>query len=157
MILFWLVALAMIALVGCGAGSLRVHAGAVVATAGVHRVAFASIDTARDAALDQVEAEHPTAGPERAAAIRAEAARWTPIGAALDGVRTLLQTWAQTLELVRLAESDELELDRALLPLAARAVVLWDVVVRLAGSLGVELPALPDGVRKLALVFAEGD
>lgn len=142
-----------LASVGCDRSDLRTHAALVIATSGGHEVAGAAIDQARSDALDRVEVEHPTNGPERTAALREEDARWRPAGVALDGIRTILGSWSQSLEVALLADTGE-DVSTAMLPFAARIVVLWDDLSRFAEELGVTIPRLPEGVRSLALLFA---
>jgi hypothetical protein len=138
-------------LVGCSPSAYRVHASAIVTVAGVHTVAGGGLDTARAAALDAVEAEYPDVGPDRTAALRTEAARWEPAGAALDAVRSALRTWVSSVELARSVDDDGGLLE-ALLPMAARVLSLYSDAARLMRSLGVEAPQLPPAV--LAIVGA---
>lgn len=133
---------------GCGGGAIRMHAHAAAVTAGAVTVAGATVDDARAAALDRVEAEHPT-DPEHDEQLELEAARWRPVGIALDGTRTTLLLWLDSLDLATRAEASDGVLD-ALLPLAARVVRLYDDAARLAADLGVTLPRLPTAV--LALI-----
>src|SRR5690606_18734209 len=88
-------------LAGCGASALATQARAAqvaaIATAGAGEV----IDAARDRALDAVEEAHPVRGPERDAALDAEAARWRPAGQALDAIREVLVTWTAAIEAAR--------------------------------------------------------
>ena len=69
---------------GCSGASYRAHAQAITVTSGGLAVAGTVADTARDAALDAVEAEHPAHGAERTAALEAEALRWRPLDARLE-------------------------------------------------------------------------
>lgn len=132
---------------GCGGGAIRVHAHAAAVTAGAVTVAGATVDDARAAALDRVEAEHPT-DPEHDEELDREAARWRPVGIALDGTRTALHLWLDSLDLAtRAGDDDALPM---LVPIAARVVRLYDDAARLATELGVTLPRLPTAV--LALI-----
>ncbi len=140
-----LLALVVALLMGCG-GPVQTHTAAITVTAGIHSVGGAMVDEARSEALDAVEAEHPTVGEERTAALRLEASRWEPIGAALDASRTVLIGWLGVVDQVQ-AGADVWELAP---PLIGRLVSLWGDVVRLAGSLGLEPPALPSVVTSLA-------
>jgi len=128
---------------GCTSSAVGIHARAVVAVASAHAAAGGELDAARSAALDAVEAEHPTAGDERTAALRAEGARWRPIGAALDAARGALATWLQSVELAEAAGGGEdLLLDLA--RLAARVAELYGSIVELARGVGVDdLPPIP--------------
>ena len=137
--------LAALVLLGCGS-AVDTHTAAITVAAGFHSTAGGAVDAARGAALDAVEAEHPTVGDERTAALRAEASRWEPIGAALDASRTVLVGWLGVVSQVE-AGADVWEL---VPPLVGRLVTLWGDVVRLAAGLGLELPALPSVVTSLA-------
>jgi len=135
-------------LAACDPSAYRVHSTAVVTVAGAHAVTGAAVDAARDSALDAVEAEHPETGEARTAALRAEAARWTPAGLALDSIRSALGTWLSAVELARAADDGGALLD-ALLPLAARVLGLWDDLAALLQGLDVDAPRLPEAVRAL--------
>jgi hypothetical protein len=141
-----LFALFALVVMGCGSNAVQIHTAAIQTTALAHAGVFASVDAARDVALDAVEAEHPTQGPERNAALDAEAGRWRPAGAALDSIRTALLLWLDAVE----AASEDDDLWDDVLPLVARLAQLWGDVVRLAGTLGLELPSLPPVVAALA-------
>jgi hypothetical protein len=136
-------------LVGCSPSAYRVHASAIVTVAGVHTVAGGGLDAARAAALDAVEAEYPDVGPDRTTALRAEALRWEPAGAALDAVRSALRTWVSSVELARSVDDDGGLLE-ALLPMAARVLSLYADAARLMRSLGVDAPPLPPAVLAIA-------
>ena len=135
-------------LAACSPSAYRMHSTAVVTVAGAHAVTGAAVDAARDSALDAVEAEHPETGEARTAALRAEAARWTPAGLALDSIRSALGTWLSAVELARAADDGGALLD-ALLPLAARVLGLWDDLAALLQGLDVDAPRLPEAVRAL--------
>lgn len=145
-------ALVTLLVAGCGASGLRVQAQAATLTIGAHAVAGAAIESARKQALDRVEVEHPT-DPEHDAAVDVEAARWHPALVALDAMRDALIAWTQALGAAR-AAGDGADVLAVLLPLAARAVLLYDDVARLASALGVTIPTLPASV--VALVASAG-
>ena len=132
---------ALLTCAGCGAGAISTHARAVLTVSQVHRVAGESIDTARAAALDRVEAEHPDHGAARDAALDAEADHWRPAGQVLDAVAETLRAWVAALDLAAAAGGDSW-LGEAL-ALGMRVIALWSQAVSIAGSLDVELPALP--------------
>lgn len=135
---------------GCGASAFSAHYRSATIVAGVHAAAGTVIDDARSSALDRVEREHPT-DPEHDAALEAEADRWRPVGAALDVARDAIGAWIDAVDLARAAGGDEGDLLAPLLALAARAVLLYERIAELAGSLGVDdLPPLPPFVRALA-------
>lgn len=121
--------------------------GTVVASA--HLAAGDQVDAARDHALDAVEAAHPAHGPERSAALDAEAARWEPLGRALDEARVAIQAYAQAVTLAHAAQAGD-EILPELARLLARVVLLYDAAADVAHDLGVELPRLPEQVRSLA-------
>lgn len=118
---------------GCGAGAVRTHATAALYTTHAVRVGGEAVDAARASALDDLHE------PD---AIREEAARWEPIGAALDAVRETLAAWVDGIDLARIADDEGIGL-AALLPLAARVLALYARAAALASSLDAELPALP--------------
>ena len=131
---------------GCSPSAHRIHTTAVGVLAGAHEVAGRFRDDARGAALDRVEARYPEVGQARSAALDAEQAHWAPSADGLDAVRSALPTWLSALELARAADDGGAVL-AALLPLAARALALYDDVARMLRGLDVEAPALPDAVR----------
>ncbi len=133
---------------GCGGGALRANAQATLLTTATLTVAQASVKSAKDAALDRVEAAHPT-DPEHDAALDAEVARWRPVFLALDAARSALITWTESIEIARIAEMPDADLISALLPLAAQVVALYDRAAQLAQELGAEVPRLPAVVRSL--------
>lgn len=139
---------------GCGATALQTQARAATVTASTLTLAQQAVSDARSHALDRVEEEHPD-DPEHDAAVLEEAARWRPVGAALDSARDALLTWVQSIELAHLAGSDGVEL-LDLVPLVARVVLLYADVVELSASLGVEIPALPAIVTSLASTYGGG-
>jgi hypothetical protein len=101
-----------------------------------------AVMAARSAALDRVEAEHPT-DPEHDLALDAEAARWLPVLEGLDAGRTALLVWIDALELAQAAGGDD-DLLPPLLALGLRTLRLIADAFALASSLGVEgLPVLP--------------
>ncbi len=133
---------------GCSSPIQAAARGGTLVTS-VHLSAGEQIDAARDEALDAVEAANPP-GPERNAALDAEAARWEPLAVALDSMRAVLRTYAQSVTLAHAAGGDE-----SLLPeiarLLARLVGLYAAIVQAAEELDVEgLPVLPAEVRTLA-------
>jgi hypothetical protein len=139
------------ALSGCTGQSYRAHAQAIMVTSGGLSVAGSVADAARDAALDAVEAEHPMHGPERTAALEAEAARWRPLGVALDAGEPALLVWSEALRMAHLAGTTDADLLPALAPVAARVLLLYDRVVAILEELDVDgVPALPAVVRRLA-------
>lgn len=134
---------------GCGASPVRVAANAATIATTITVTAGEEVDAARDRALDAVEAAHPDVGPERSAALDAEAARWRPAGIALDAIRAALLAWTQAIALAHAAGSDALWPE--LVRLAARVVGLYDALIAAVEELGVDdLPALPAEVRALA-------
>lgn len=136
---------------GCSGASYRAHAQGITVTSGGLAVAGTVADTARDAALDAVEAEHPVHGPERTAALEAEALRWRPLGIALDAGRSALLVWAEALRMAHLAGTTDADLIATLAPVAARVLLLYDQIAALLDALGVDgVPALPAVVRSLA-------
>lgn len=135
-----------VALIGCG-GPVQQHSTAIRVTTGFHAVGGAVVDEARGQALDRVTeetADLPRAERERA--LHTEAARWDPLGAALDTVKTILESW---LDVVEAVEAGAESLWSRVPALISRLVRLWGDVVRLAGALGVGLPELPDQVTSL--------
>ncbi len=136
--------------IGCGASAYTMHYRAATITIGVHAAAGTVIDDARASALDRVEREHPT-DPEHDAELEREAARWRPLGAALDAGREAIGAWIDAIDLARAAGGGEADLLAPLLALAARAVLLYERIAELARALGVDdLPELPLLVRSLA-------
>lgn len=135
-------------LAGCDS-PVRANAQAASLVAELHVTAGDEIDLARDRALDAVEEAHPNAGPERNAALDAEAQHWRPVGVALDTLRAAVLTWTEAIALAHASGSD-LSLER-ILRLAARAVEMWDTLVLAAQEIGIDdLPRLPEAVRALA-------
>lgn len=130
---------------GCGAGAIGTHARAALVTTRVVATAGQTIDGARAAALDRVEAEHPT-DPEHDRAVREEAARWRPVGRALDATRAALDAWVESIDLARLAGDDSLGLAE-LAPLAGRTLALVSRAVALARELGADASGLPEWLR----------
>lgn len=145
--------MALALLAGCGTSALRGQATAATVASVALDTGGQTVDAARSAALDAVEARE-TDREARDAALRAEAARWAPVGAALDACRDALLTWIETLELARRGDEGALGWE-TFVPLVARVVLLYDSAARLASGLGVELPLLPDTVRALA-TYPEG-
>lgn len=133
-------------LTGCGASALATQARAAQVTAIATAVAGEVIDDARDRALDAVEEAHPVRGPERDAALDAEAARWRPAGQALDAIREILITWTAAIESARvLGEQGSAAIWPQVLALAGRAVALYARIADLARELGADVPALDLG------------
>jgi len=133
-------------LAGCGASALATQARAAqvaaIATAGAGDV----IDAARDRALDAVEEAHPIRGPERDAALDAEAARWRPAGQALDAIREVLVTWTAAIEAARVVgEQGMAAIWPRILALASQAVATYARIADLARELGVDVPELDLG------------
>lgn len=129
---------------GCSSPIQAAARGGTLVTS-IHLSAGEQIDAARGRALDAVPP-----GPEHDSGLDAEAARWEPVGVALDAMREALRTYAQTVTLAFAAGNDG-----ALLPeiarLLARLVGLYAAIVQAAEDLGVDdLPALPAEVRTLA-------
>jgi hypothetical protein len=128
-------------LVGCG-NPIGAQARAATISASALTAGGDAVMAARGAALDRVEAEHPT-DPEHDLALDAEAARWLPVLEGLDAGRTALLVWIDALELARVAGGGE-DLVPPLLALGARTLRLIADAFALAGALGVEgLPVLP--------------
>lgn len=125
------------------------QAQAAIVTSGLLRATGDAVDAARDQALGEVESRHPVRGPERSAALDAEAGRWTPLGASLDAMRDVLIAWADALELAALVNDDRVVFE-SVVPLVARLVLLYDDATRIAQSLGLELPELPPLIRSAA-------
>jgi hypothetical protein len=136
---------------GCGASAVGLHARAAQATAAVVASTGIVADAARDASLDRVQAEHAASPAEvHDAAVIAEAARWEPLGAALDATRSALLVWIESVQLAHVAGTDDVSL-AALLPIAARVVLAYEAIAGMLASLGVEgAPPLPAEVRALA-------
>lgn len=135
---------------GCSSGALGVHARAATVTIAATQTAGSMVDAARDAELDAVEAQHPVRGAEREAALDATALRWRPAGSALDALREALGTWVDAIDLARAADAGD-DLLVHLVSIAARAVLLYDRLGRVASDLGAEgVPPLPGFVRALA-------
>jgi hypothetical protein len=129
------------------------QARAATISAGALSAGGDAVMAARAAALDRVEAAHPT-DPEHDEQLDLEAARWAPVLEALDTARTALLTWIDSLELARLAGGGG-DLLAPIATVAARAVQLVVRAFELAGALGVEdLPAIPPIVRGLVDGFA---
>jgi len=137
---------------GCGASAISTHARAALSTAHVHRAAVTVVEAARGAALDRVEAAHPT-DPEHDAAVLVEAARWRPALEALDAVAVAIGAWVDAIDLARIAEVGDVGLVE-LLPLGARVLALLARVAALARSLGADVPEVPAWLTGL-LVGAE--
>lgn len=136
---------------GCGSPIQTAANAATIATE-IVVTAGDEIDDARDRALDEVEAAHPDVGPERSAALDAEADRWRPVGLALDALRGVLLTWERAIVLAHAAGSDAMWPE--ILRLAARLALLYDTLINAAEELGLDgLPALPAEVRALARAF----
>lgn len=136
--------------IGCGPGAYVMQYRGATVLSGVHAAAGTVIDDARESALDRVEREHPT-DPEHDAELDREAARWRPVSAALDAAREAIGAWIDAIDLARAAGGDPGDLLAPLLALAARAVLLYEQISRLAGALGIDdLPPLPPFLRALA-------
>lgn len=149
-----LLMLLVIAVSGCGPGAYAIHYRANTITSGSHAAAGVMVDAARDEALDRVEREHPT-DPEHDLELDREAARWRPIGVALDAVKDAIKIWLDAIDSARAAGGDPAELLGPLLSHAARVVLLYDRVVTQARELGVgDLPPLPESVRALVTAIA---
>ena len=139
---------------GCGS-PIRTAANAATITTELVITAGDEIDAHRDRALDAVEAAHPEHGPERDAALDAEAAEWRPLGIALDAIRATILTWTQAITLAHAASSDALWPE--VLRLAARVVGLYESLRQAALGVGIDdLPALPDEVRSLVRALGGG-
>jgi hypothetical protein len=138
---------------GCSADPIADQARAATVTAGVLSAGGEAVTAARGAALDRVEAAHPT-DPDHDAALEAEAAKWRPVGIALDEARTALATWIDALSVAHLAgDGASGELLRPVVALAARAVQLLAHAFELATALGVEhVPHLPALLTTLAAI-----
>lgn len=141
-------ALAAVAAVGCGPNALRDNARAALVAGAALETAGGAADAARRERLDAVEAA-VSQSPDRDEIIRREAARWEPLGAALDACRDALLSWVEALELARIADEGGLGFE-TFVPFVLRLVLLYDDAARLANSLGAELPELPAVVRALA-------
>jgi hypothetical protein len=145
-----LLAVAALLLAGCGGGAIQTQARAATVTASVLHAGVDVATDARRASLARVEAEtegQPVA--DRLEALRAERARWSPLGASLDAARQALLTWVASLELALAADEDE-DTMPSLLQLALRVVLLYDQAAELAAALGADLPQLPEQVTALA-------
>lgn len=138
------------AIAGCAGSPYAQHARAATITSASLAAVGGVADVARDAALDRVEAEHPMHGETRSAALDAEAARWQPVGAALDTARSAVLAWVESIDLARIA-GDDGDLLPQLGVLAGRAALLYGEIARLLAALGVEdVPVLPGLVEGLA-------
>lgn len=129
---------------GCG-DPLADQARAATVTAGVLSAGGEAADLARDAALDRVEAAHPN-DPEHDVELEREAAKWRPVGIALDEARTALRAWVDALELARIAGGGE-DLLGSVARVATRAVQLVLGALDLARELDVDVPEVPPIVR----------
>lgn len=150
----WLALVAASALLGlsaCQSSAIAVHARAATATAGTLAAAGDVVDEARRQALDRVEQEYPN-DPEHDEQLLAEDARWRPVGAALDLARNAQLAWVSSIHAAYLAGAD-VDLLGSLAPVASRAIMLYMGVIRLAASLGAELPEPPGVVLQLATGF----
>jgi hypothetical protein len=128
---------------GCGASALtsQAHAARILAT--TVGTAGTAIDAARSRSLDAVEEAHPQRGPERDAALDAEAERWRPIGQALDSIRSALITWLAALEAARVVgDTGTAALWPQILALGGQALALYASIADLARELGADVPAL---------------
>lgn len=137
-----------LAVAGCGASGLRTQASAATVASIALETAGQTVDHARRTRLDMVESR-VSESPDRDEILRREAARWEPVGAALDACRDALLTWVEALNLARLGDEGLLSWE-VFVPLVMRLVLLYDDVARLATELGVSVPPLPDLVRALA-------
>ena len=134
------------ATIGCGPGALGMQARAAQVTAIATGGAGEVIDAARDRALDAVEEAHPIRGPERDAALDAEAERWRPAGQALDAIRSALVTWIAAIEAARVVgEQGMAALWPQVLALGAQVVGLYARIGDLARELGADVPTLDLG------------
>jgi hypothetical protein len=128
-------------LTGCGSSAVHDHARAALVVARTVETAGGVVDAARSEALDRVEREHPT-DPEHDAALEAEAARWRPVGASFDLLRTSILGWVDAIELAHLADSDDVSLE-TLVPIARRVIELYARAAAMLRELGVDAPPLP--------------
>ena len=128
---------------GCGASAIGTHArvaqGIGLSLGGAMDVAT----SARAAELDRIEREtEGQPGPERVAALRAEAENWQPVAHALDVTRGVLSSYVEAIALAHAVDNGDPT--PQLISLAARLVSLWDPLVRLLGDAGITLAPLPD-------------
>lgn len=143
-----ILALACLMLAACSPSAFGTHYQAITVLTSARSVGYSSITAARATELDTAEEAHPMRGPERDAALDSVATRWAPVGAALDGMLSALETWTASVMAARAADEDE-DLLQPLATVVGRVAQLYADVVRLAGTLGVELPALPSFVTSL--------
>ena len=156
-LLAWTVLLGVLLVAGCGASAVQMHARASIATSAAGRAFGVAVDRGRAISLDRVTREsEPFDRETRANALRAEARRWDPLGSGLDTFRTALRAWVDAIELAHLAGEDEETLS-LVGRLAARVVLLYDGLSRIAQGLDLEAPELPVFVRDLAVSLAGGE
>lgn len=138
-------AVALLLVAGCGASGLTSQAQAIHVTAGTLGVAGDTIDAARaqdlDGATTQVE-------------LRERAARWEPVGAALDTARTALLAWHEAVSVAALLERTDLDLSY-FLGFVLRLVLAYEDVARLSRALGADVPPLPRLVLELAYLAVD--
>lgn len=132
-----LVLLFALALVGCGASALRVHAIAADASGALLDATCQEVRTARGA--EQLAVPHTTL-EETQALVDDVRSRWAPAVAACNVVAEAHGAWIDAI--VHAVTVGELDLTIAL-PLAARLVTAWADLVPLASAVGLALPPPP--------------
>jgi hypothetical protein len=135
------VLLVLVLIVGCD-DPVRDNARAATITAGALTAGGDIVMAARAASLDRVEAQYPS-DPEHDEQLELEAARWQPVLLGLDGARSALLVWIDSLELAQVAGGGGALLG-PVITLGARTLRLIGDAFALASSLGVTgLPTLP--------------
>lgn len=134
---------------------IKNQARAATITAGVLTAGGEIVTSARDEAFDAVEERYPT-DPEHDAQLDIEAARWRPVGEALDTARTALGLWIDGIDLARIAGASE-DLFDPLRVLAGRVIEAYGRAAEFAEALGQQLPTLPGWVLTLATSLIGGE
>lgn len=134
---------------GCGASPLMDQARAATVVTGLLTAGESVVRTARGQSLDRIEAQYPR-DPEHDTQLELEAARWVPVGAALDTARSTLLMWIDAIDLARTAGGGT-DVLGPVFSLAANAIQLVAHAFDLASSLGVQgVPTIPAPILSLA-------
>lgn len=148
----WLIVTGLTALVAlgllsaCGDSALVLHAKAATIVGSAGGEARTALLSAREAALDRVDASTEGQPPEaRLAASRVERQNWAGALAAFDTFREALSGWVTGIA-EAVSGADVLG---QLLQLAIAVVQTWDPLASLLQTLGVDVPELPSEVRTL--------
>ena len=143
--------------VGCGGEGLQIHARAAMVTGAVLGQAGELLVQARGDALDGVVVR--TEGmprEDRLATLVAAEAAWQPAIVAYEGARLALVAWIESISLANAAGGDE-DVMGHVVAMVGRLLGSWDPFAASMRALGVDIPALPDALRDLALVLGGGD